>query len=70
MVCLHRVFSLRRKKTAGMAADKRLEEGKKKRNSKNGPCKEAESVQSADDNVCHVCKIPIVACQENTVMTG
>ena len=45
-----------RKKTTGMAAANRLDEGKKKRNLKNGLCKEAESVQSADDNVCHVCK--------------
>ena len=32
---------------------RRMKEEKKLENE---PCKEAESVQSADDNVCHVCK--------------
>ena len=59
----------RRKKTAGTAAGKRKDEGKRRKETrKTSHVKKLKvCMQSADDNVCHVCKD--TSCQENTVVT-
>jgi len=57
-----------RKKTVGMAAAKRKDEGKKKRNSKTSHVKKLK-VCSLLMTTCVMSKIRMVACQENTVMT-
>ena len=45
-----------RNKTCGHDRSQKTRRRKEEKKLENEPCREAESLQSVDDNVCHVCK--------------